>query len=150
MYCIVAEPRWTQLLSVSLTLWGVLLSTLIYLRKTVFLVDIYILYFLTHAITMMNCDHEDYNNASINAFVYKHAVNIKRAYARTKLGYRLHVIVPMETFGCASFVRFWGLAKEADMAIIKKSRALCFRLLTCVCVEYCQNQNCPLRCCVYC
>lgn len=32
---------------------------------------------------MMNHDHEDYNNASINAFVFKHAVNIKRAYART-------------------------------------------------------------------
>lgn len=32
---------------------------------------------------MMNHDHEDYNNALINAFVFKHAVNIKRAYART-------------------------------------------------------------------
>lgn len=32
---------------------------------------------------MVNYDHEDYNNASINAFVFKHAVNIKRAYART-------------------------------------------------------------------
>lgn len=32
---------------------------------------------------MMNYDHEDYKDALINAFVLKHAVNIKRAYART-------------------------------------------------------------------
>ncbi len=31
----------------------------------------------------MNYDHVDYNNALINAFVFKHAVDIKRAYACT-------------------------------------------------------------------
>lgn len=81
---------------------------------------------------MINCDHED-NNALINAFVFKHAVTIKRAYARTSWATGLMSLYSWRTTGHESQTVFGrGLVRRPDVAIvdIRGRIVFCYRLVT--------------------
>ena len=94
---------------------------------------LHIIYFayLTCAI-VMNCDHED-NNALINAFVFKHAVTIKRAYARTSWATGFMSLCSWKTICCMSQTVFGrGLVRRPDVAIvdIRGRIVFCYRPVT--------------------
>lgn len=71
---------------------------------------------------MMNYDHEDYNNASINAFVFKHVVNIKRAYARTSWATGFMSLCRRRTVSQMGFGGFSQGAKCGHYRYLRKKR----------------------------
>lgn len=76
--------------------------TLLFFFVVVF--GLHVIYFVT-----CNCD-EDYNNGSINTFVFKHAVKIKIAYIHVPVG--LNASCHWRSTGYVSQMGFGGLVRE--------------------------------------
>lgn len=86
---------------------------------------------------MINCDHED-NNALINAFVFKHAVTIKRAYARTSWATGLMSLYSWRTTGHESQTVFGRFSQEARCGNCRYQRQNSFLLQTCNLATQCK------------